>query len=308
MVSTLSILTIKQRFQIVKRSSARQHLLWFQAFSGLEIESVIERGSALLQEGVEIYRSIGDLANTAGGLVQLGMLQLWAGQLAEGEASLEQGATIWQEIGGSDYLIAARCYVGITQMLRGQYKGAFDGAGHHLTQTTKAGLHREVALALYVSSGTLLAQRAFEQARNVAGQSIAVFREIGQQDELAWVLAVEACAALSLGDRKQAEQSIRTALSIAVRCHTPIALAFALPVVALLQAERKRPTRAIEIYALAMRDPVVANACWFEDIAGQHIASLARTLPPDAVATARERGQLRDPWATAEELLTELGG
>ena len=38
------------------------------------------------------------------------------------------------------------------------------------------------------------------------------------------------------------------------------------------------------------------------------IASLAATLPAEAVAAARERGRARDLWATAEELVAELGG
>ena len=41
---------------------------------------------ALLQEGIEVYRRLGDRVHAAGGLVQLGMLQLWAGQLVEGLA------------------------------------------------------------------------------------------------------------------------------------------------------------------------------------------------------------------------------
>jgi DNA-binding SARP family transcriptional activator len=65
--------------------------------------------------------------------------------------------------------------------------------------------------------------------------------------------------------------------------------------------------RAAKVYALASRYPWVANSRMWEDVAGKHIAAVAATLPPDAVAAAQERGRVRDLWATVEELLTELG-
>lgn len=51
----------------------------------------------------------------------------------------------------------------------------------------------------------------------------------------------------------------------------------------------------------------MANARWFEDIAGQEIATAAETLPPEVVSAAQERGQERDIWETAAELLAEFG-
>jgi hypothetical protein len=77
--------------------------------------------------------------------------------------------------------------------------------------------------------------------------------------------------------------------------------------IALLLADRGETERAVELYALASRYPLVANAQWFEDVAGVHIAAAAATLPPDVVAAAQERGRARDLKATVEELLEELG-
>ena len=81
-----------------------------------------------------------------------------------------------------------------------------------------------------------------------------------------------------------------------------------LPAMALLLLDQGSRDRAIELYALASRDPYVANSRWFEDVAGREIAAAAEALPPEAVARAQERGRARDLWATVEELLGELGG
>jgi hypothetical protein len=60
------------------------------------------------------------------------------------------------------------------------------------------------------------------------------------------------------------------------------------------------------LYALISRHPAAANSRWGEDVAGQHIAAVAATLPPDVVEAAHERGRGRDLWGTAAELLTDL--
>jgi hypothetical protein len=82
-----------------------------------------------------------------------------------------------------------------------------------------------------------------------------------------------------------------------------------LPAAALLLADRGEAERAVELYALASRHPVVANSRWFEDVAGRHIVAAAahpEGVPPELAVAAQERGRERDLWATLEELLTEL--
>ena len=83
---------------------------------------------------------------------------------------------------------------------------------------------------------------------------------------------------------------------------------YALTVSSLLVADQGEAERAVELYALASRYAHVANSRWFEDVVGKHVSAIAATLPPEAVAAAQERGRVRDVWATAEEMLAELGG
>jgi hypothetical protein len=62
----------------------------------------------------------------------------------------------------------------------------------------------------------------------------------------------------------------------------------------------------VELYALSSRFPLVAKSRWFADIAGNTLAEVADTLPPERVAVLQERGRARDLAATVKELLTEL--
>ena len=64
--------------------------------------------------------------------------------------------------------------------------------------------------------------------------------------------------------------------------------------------------RGLELYALALRHPFVANSRWFEDVVGKRVAEVAAGLPAEVVAAAVERGRSRDVDATIAELLAEL--
>jgi hypothetical protein len=74
----------------------------------------------------------------------------------------------------------------------------------------------------------------------------------------------------------------------------------ALPGTALLLAYEGAVECAVGLYVLASRYPYVSNSSWYEDIAGQHIAAIASTLPSNVVTAAR------DLEATVSELLEEL--
>jgi hypothetical protein len=76
---------------------------------------------------------------------------------------------------------------------------------------------------------------------------------------------------------------------------------------ALLLAGEGENERAVELYALASRYPLVAESRWFSDVAGVTLAEVAAALPAERVAILQKRGRAGDLEATVEELLTELG-
>lgn len=76
---------------------------------------------------------------------------------------------------------------------------------------------------------------------------------------------------------------------------------------ALLLADQGKAESAIEYYIAALKSPYISNSCWFADIAGRQIEELAATMPQEIVAAAQARGEARDLWQTANELLTDLG-
>ena len=76
--------------------------------------------------------------------------------------------------------------------------------------------------------------------------------------------------------------------------------------IALLLAEQGHTERAIELYALAWRHPLLANAQCFVDTFGQRLDKIVARLPFAVAAAAQVRGQALELWETAAMLHTEL--
>jgi hypothetical protein len=75
---------------------------------------------------------------------------------------------------------------------------------------------------------------------------------------------------------------------------------------ALLLAADGEKERAVELYALASRFPLVSQSRWFADMVGKQIAAAADTLTAERVAILQESGRTRNLEAMAAELLAEL--
>ena len=58
-------------------------------------------------------------------------------------------------------------------------------------------------------------------------------------------------------------------------------LLWALPATALILASEGEVERAVELYALASRYPLVAKSRWFADVAGNTLEEVAATLPAE---------------------------
>ncbi len=103
-------------------------------------------------------------------------------------------------------------------------------------------------------------------------------------------------------------QSVK-ALELVLKTRAFPQLLTVLPIVSVLLAQQDDAClkqRAVELYVLACCYPFVANSPFFKDIAGNYIATVSTTLPPDVAEAAQTRGRALDWWGTAEELLDEL--
>jgi predicted ATPase len=141
-------------------------------------------------------------------------------------------------------------------------------------------------------------------------ESLDIQRKSEARHDQAYALIWLGYTEQGLGDGVQAQQHLAEALQISIEVRTWSPLWLALPLAALLSADRGELERAVELYTLFVSQSLGewVKCPFFEDLAGRHIAEVAATLPPEVVAAAEARGRARDLWQTAEELLVALSG
>jgi len=265
-----------------------------------------EEAERLMQESITILQEMGIRADILNGLLNSGEALPALDEYAEAYALYRESVGFYSDLGFSHSLAPTNSSLGFIKKHLGQYEQARVQGQVGLALARQAGWRHEAALCLQVLGEAALAEGAYAEAQGFLQESIAILRET-RQLELSDALAVLGYAARGLDQVPQAEghlsEALRTASEIVI-----FPFITALPAIALLLADRGEVERAVELYALASRYPRVANSRWFEDIAGNHIAAVAATLPPKVVAAAQARGRARDLDATVTELLVELGG
>jgi tetratricopeptide (TPR) repeat protein len=167
-----------------------------------------------------------------------------------------------------------------------------------------------VGRAYGVLGRAALGEERYAEAGQALTESVAAFQAIGARDHEAWALAGLARAAYGLSNRVEAEQHLLDALKIVVEIRAFIPLLHLMPIITLILAEEENVAakeRAVELHAMSLKQPFLAQAQLFEDIAWRQARAATAVLPSELVEAAQARGLALDWWETAEALLVELG-
>jgi tetratricopeptide (TPR) repeat protein len=265
-----------------------------------------EEAERLHRESLAISQEGDDRAGVAHGLGALGVTLVRNGKFTEGQSLLEEGVRMYNDLGLRSGWAFYNVFLAHAKMHVGQYEPARALAHMSLSCSRELNTRHDIALSLMVPGWLALAEKAYVEAREWFQESFTIWQEVGNRPVLVWPLIALGYAARGLGDIPQARQRLSEALRAIAEIGTFLPLQYALPLAALLLADRSDKEQAVELYGLASRYPGVANSCWFDDVAGSHIAAVAAALPPDVTAAAQERGRARDLEATVAELLAEL--
>ncbi len=265
-----------------------------------------EQAEKMVQESTARYREIGDQARVAKGLRDSAAPKLYMGQFSQASSLLKESIAMFNKLGGGGDLVFAHILLGATTSQLGQYAQARDQEVLGLELARKFEDRAGVGRALLWLGRVALVEEAGAEAQRLFRESIAVFRELGLKDQMSSALASLGHSARSLGNPTEARQYLADALQTAIEIGAFLPLLFAIPLAALLTADRGETERAIELYASASRYSFVANSRWCKDVFGRHIMAVAATLPSDVVAAAQAREQSRNLWAAAYTLMAEM--
>jgi len=151
-----------------------------------------------------------------------------------------------------------------------------------------------------------VAQSRYLEANAHLRETIDLFEQLGQRDELAQAMAWLVYAQVGLGHLDEARSLLLRSLRLGVEIGSALPLMEALPALAIYYAKQGNGYRAIQTFALALRYPLVANCPVFEDLAGKHISSYSLSLEPQIVEAAQLQGHVGDVMTTVHELMSEL--
>ncbi len=272
------------------------------------VDGRFEEAERLAQEGVATALSGGIRSELAYALLVQGDALEKAAKFVEAHAVSQQSLDLYRVLGQRIYITEAHSLLASIDLHRGSYEEARNQAQTSLELARTQGPPYCVGRNLLLLGCLHLSEGAPARAHQCLQDSLTAYQKFrGDCDDLSLVLAHLAIAAHGLRDTLGARQHLRLALEIAEESEALLSLWWALPAMALLLAGEGENERAVELYALASRFPLVAKSRWFEDVAGTQLAAVAATLPAERVAVLQERGRARDVEATATELLNWVG-
>jgi predicted ATPase/DNA-binding SARP family transcriptional activator len=265
-----------------------------------------EEGEQLKREALSIFRKTGDRSEIVDALSSVGSHCVWQGKFAEARALAREYIPLAEELEVVSDLASARAIGAFPDAYSGRYEAAQRQAQRNLALGREIDHMLVMGLSLAILGQVALAEEAYVEAHHHFQECAAFFRAVGSLNNVDQALACLGYAARGLGQRAQAQQYVFETVKGASERHDFLPLIHALPGIALLMADQGEKERAVELYALAKTQGMVANSKWFEDIAGRHMAEIAATLPPEVAAEAEACGRARDLWESAAELSEEL--
>jgi tetratricopeptide (TPR) repeat protein len=280
-------------------------LIW-DSHAAAEIGQVVE-AEALARRSYAIYAELGDPANRAFGLGELGVILMYAGKYDQARGVLRQSLDLYEDLGNRASSAYAQGWLAVAALGTGQYQAARSLSRQAVAQARDLrGADSGLAFVLHYAGWVELTLGAYHEAAGLLQESVALHRQSGSVGLFGWPLAQLGYTHWLLGDRRRAQAELLEAIRIAAGRHAFLAVLLALPAIALMLAEQGYQERAAELYALAWRHPVIAGAQSFIDSFGQRLDAVVAKLPPSVAAAAQARGRRLDLWETAAALEAEL--
>jgi predicted ATPase len=287
------------------RRGVAEVLIW-DSHAAAELGQVDE-AEMLARRSYALHAELGDPANRVFGLGELGNILMWAGKYEEAADVLWQSLEFYQDLGNRATSVYAQGWLAIAYLGIGKYEAARKLSQQAIVHARELpGATSGLAFVLHYGGWVALTLGAYHEAGALLEESVALHRRSGNAGHVGWPLAQLGYTHWLLGDRPHAEAELLEAIEASARQHAFTPLLLALPAIALVLAERGHAERAIELYALAWRHPLLANARGFIDSFGQRLDCVVSALPPDLSAAAQARGQALNLWETAAVLHAEL--
>ena len=262
----------------------------------------LEEAKQFINESLVINEAIGYQKGVADGQLHLGTALFFSGAFEESHDLIRNSWLIFEDL-GSETSVLANEVMAFVEINLGHYEIAQALAQEGFTSRQKIKDPRGIGLSLLAQGCIAIVREDYSDAQQVLEQAVNTYRSIEQQDELGSALALLGIANYKAGQADQSQRHLLEALEIGIRIHAALSVFYGLSGLALLQASFGDVEKALEIYAIAACYGYVSNSRWFEDVIENEINSSAENLPSNVTEAARAKGQARDLWNTAKEIV-----
>jgi tetratricopeptide (TPR) repeat protein len=281
--------------------------LAYLGFITAQFSDQVEAAERLARQSLEIRDQIGDRLFLSEGLFDLAGVCGLIGKFAEALPLYLKAIAIQDELGiRPESYVLSHINLSLVETNLGHYDQARRRLRVNLALAQTGEYQYAVGLARFLLGLIDLATDRPDEAGARLAESCAVFEQLGVASEEIIVRAMLGLAACRSGQLAQAQQHLIQSLQAFTKPQGMIVVNSILSAAAYLLAAQGRSACALEIDALATRHPYVANSRWYKDVVASQLEAAAATLPPDVVTAAKERGRVRDLWATIEALPAEF--
>ena len=232
------------------------------------------------REALALARSLGDPVTLAWALLRLAMMARHRGEgLAAALPLVEESFAIHGGLGDRQGQARTLLVAGHLHLSLGHYPQARAALRQSRDLYYATGNIGDEGTALASLGSVALCQGEPAEAYRLIEQGIAAMMKGKIRDVVPKAYARLSIAALKLGDCDLARRHLVVALRTATR-QTPRHVVFALPGAMLLALAEGQTELAVELHALALRYPFIANGVYLRDLMDGPVAAAAASLPP----------------------------
>jgi predicted ATPase/transcriptional regulator with XRE-family HTH domain len=157
-----------------------------------------------LEEGLALSRTVGYTAGIAMALGWLGKIRLEQGDAAGAAALLEESLLLYQRLGNSNEITTVLAYLGWVAELQGDYQRANARYAEALARRQQMGDRRGIAAMLAILGNVALKQGDIAQAVALQTESLDIYRVIWWRPGIGWALQAFGTIAGMLGQADRA--------------------------------------------------------------------------------------------------------
>jgi tetratricopeptide (TPR) repeat protein len=263
-------------------------------------QSNYDQGERLAQEGLALFRELGDKRGIALSLNRLGVAAWRRGDFKSARVLLEEDLALFREMGDRDRVAWSLFMHGLLDSKQGEYADASYRFEESLELFRELGNKRGIAASLTQLAGTLFVSLGNqEMVYPLLKEGLSLDREVGDKEGMAVASLLLGWVALKQGDKATARSRIEESLTLYREMEHREGMAEALCMLGKVEAARGDYAFARSLYEESL---AIAREIGDRELLATGLEGLA-----SAVAAQDEPGWAVRLWGAAEALRETIG-